>query len=109
MALLSVQEIVRSGIAPTYVAAAVGGNQFVNNGRVFAHVKNGGTGAITVTINSIRPCNQGFDHDETVSVSAAGEKMVGPFELGRFNNPEQLTSLTYSGVTTVTIGVFSLI
>lgn len=108
MALLSVQKIVKEGLAPTYAAAAVGGDQFPNNGQSFIHVKNGGSGAITVTLDSVKGCDQGFDHDLTVNVPATGERMIGPFEQSRFNNADQRVSLTYSGVTSVTIAVLSI-
>lgn len=105
MTLLTVQEIVRGGTAPTYAAAAAAGNQFINTGRAFVHIRNGGTAAITTTVNSIRPCDQGFNHNEVVNIPAGADRMIGPFAPVRFNNAEQRVSITYSGVTTVTIAV----
>jgi hypothetical protein len=108
MALLTVQKIVKAGLNPTYGAAAATGDQFPNNGQTFVHVKNGGTAAITVTVDSVRPCDQGFDHDYVISVPAGGERMIGAFEQSRFNNADQRVSISYSGVTSVTIAVLSL-
>ena len=107
MALLAVQSIVRAGTAPVFAAAAAS-NWFPNDGRTFATVRNGSASAITVTINSVGLCDQGFDHDETVSVPAGTDRMIGPFPRDRFNNLDGRVTLLHSAITTVTIGVFSL-
>jgi hypothetical protein len=71
---------------------------------VFLHVKNGGGGSITVTVDSVTPCNQGGDHDLAVAVPAAQERMIGPLPASRFANATTgLVNITYSGVTTVTV------
>lgn len=108
MAQLTVQDIVLAGLAPTYVAAAAGGNNFINDGRTFLHVKNGGASSINVTIDSVVQCNQGFDHDITVAVPNGGERMIGPFNPDRFNNSIGRVSVTYSAVTTVTVAALHL-
>lgn len=100
MALLSVQKISKSGLAASFVAADVAGDTFGNDGQYYLHVKNGGGGAVTVTVASDENCNQGFDHDVVVSVPAAGERIIGLFELRRFG---AVASVTYSGVTSVTV------
>lgn len=108
MATLTVQKVDLAGLAPTYAAAAVGGDEFVNSGKEFIHVKNGGAGAITVTVNSQALCNQGFDHDAAVSVPASGERMIGPFLKARFDDANAKVQITYSGVTSVTIAVIQV-
>jgi hypothetical protein len=110
MAALTVQTILNTGILPTYAAAAAAGDSFVNNGRTFLHVKNanGGT-ARTVTINSLVNCSQGFDHDLTISVTASSEKMIGPFEMSRFNNTASSSvTATYSSEADLTVAAISL-
>lgn len=108
MALLTPQVIALAGITPTLVAAAAGGDEFVNSGRDFIHIKNGGS-EITVTINSQAPCSQGSDHDVTVTVPATtGEKFIGPFPKDRFNDTAGKVQITYSGATSVTIGIVRL-
>lgn len=102
MADLTVQKIVRGGLGPTYQAADAAGDRFPGSSRRFLHTKNGGAGAITVTLNSQKTCDQGFDHDENVSVPAGGERMVGPFS-DRFYDPTGYVNVTYSGVTSVTV------
>ena len=106
--MLTVQNINRAGIAPALIAAASGGNWFPNSGRTFVQVRNGSAAAITVTLNSIRACDQGFDHDEPISIPAGADRLIGPFPPGRWDNAEQHTTITYSAVTTVTVGVFEL-
>lgn len=108
MALLSTQVISQTGIAPTFVAASVGGDTFRNTGSNFLHVKNGGASPVTVTIDSVEKCSHGFDHDLTVTVAAGADKIVGPLQVKRFNNESGQVSVTYSGVTTVTVASFQL-
>lgn len=109
MALLTVQNISTTGLGPTYAAANAGGDTFPNNGRTLLHVKNGGASAVTVTLVSAKTCNQGFQHDLQVSVPAGGERMIGPFPPDRFNNESTgQVSVTYSGVTSVTVAALSI-
>lgn len=105
MALLNVQRTGLAGLAPTFSGASVGGDSFLNSGRTYLHVKNGGTAAITVTVNSQKPCNYGFDHDAVVSVPAGGEQIIGPFQQDRFNDQNGQVQITYSAVTSVTVAV----
>lgn len=108
MATLTVQKVVLAGIAPSYDAAAAGGEEFVNSGRVFIHVKNGGGSSIDVTVDSQTPCSQGFDHNAVVAVGAAADKMIGPFPKDRFNDTAGKVQVTYSGVTSVTIAAIEV-
>lgn len=108
MAELAVQQITRSGLNPAFTAAAGGGDTFDNDGATYLHVKNGGAGAITVTINSQKPCDQGFDHDITVNVPAGGERIIGPFPRDRFNNDSGEVAVSYSGVTSVTVAAVKM-
>ena len=98
----------RSGLSPAFVAAAAGGDRipFVDQSS-YLHVKNGGASAITVTINSQKLCDQGFDHDETVSVPAGGERMIGPFS-DRFRTSDGYVAFNYSAVTSVTVAAIEV-
>jgi len=104
--LLAVQEITGMGGAPAFVAAAAAGNHFINDGRVTLEFVNAHTAPITVTINSIAPCNQGFDHDLVFAVPNATRWRTPPLDPGRFNNAAGHTSITYSLVTALTVGAF---
>ncbi|HHY47100.1 MAG TPA: hypothetical protein GX506_07370 [Firmicutes bacterium] len=108
MAVLTVQKLANSGITPTYSAADVAGDKFANNGRTFLVVKNGSASAITVTVNSQKQCDQGFDHDITVNVPASGEKWIGPLDPNRFNNAQGQVEVAYSAVTSVTVAAIQV-
>lgn len=109
MAQLAIQSSTVSGKAVTYSAAAVGGDSFANNGMTLLHVKNGGASAVTVTVNSQKTCNYGFDHDITVSVAAGEERVIGTFNRERFSDNDGNVQVTYSGVTVVTVSAISAI
>lgn len=98
MALLAVQDA-SNGLAPTFSAAAGGGDTIPtdNAGRgagwdlgLCLLVRNAGVGAITATVEGITP---------GVSVPVAGEAII-PVPLKHFG---ALASVTYSGVTSVTV------
>jgi len=108
MATLSPQVIVEAGITPTLVAATAGGDEWVNSGREFIHVKNSGA-ETTVIINSQTACNQGVDHDVTVTIPlTTGWKMIGPFPKDRFNDAAGKVQMTYGDETNLTIGIIRL-
>jgi hypothetical protein len=109
MAALATQEITRAGLAPAYGAAAGGGDDFLPGDKTFIHVKNGGGSAITVTVDTPGKVD-GLDVAQvSVSVPAAGERMIGPLGAQRFAQPSTGRGLiTYTGVTTVTLAVLSV-
>lgn len=114
MAALSIQSIVETGIVPSFTAAAGGGDTFVNDGNVYLHVKNGGGGSITVGITAqktsatvpgrgtLTKANGGG------AVAAGAEKLFGPFPPTSFNNASGQCAVTYTAVTSVTVGAFKL-
>lgn len=108
VAVLAVQKVSQSGLAPAYSAADAAGDEFANGGRSMLHVKNGSAAAVTVTIDSVKPCDQGFDHDVQVSVPAGGERLIGPFEPGRFNNANRRCKATYSATASVTVAALEV-
>jgi len=112
MAALTVQEITAAGINPSYVAAAGGGDTFTPTGtdHHIIHVKNGGGSSITLTVDdptSATPTGAtAFNPDLAVTVTNGQERMI-EVDLSRFVNPANgQVAITYSGVTSVTIGVF---
>lgn len=108
MAKLTVQQIARAGLEPTFAAAAAGGDTFDNDGRTFFWVKNGDADELTVTIDSIVDCDQGFDHDPDVAIPAGEERLIGPFPTGRFNDSSGEVSATYDDETSVTVAAVKL-
>jgi hypothetical protein len=109
MAVLSAQAVTQAGIAPTFQAAAAGGDSFANDGRMFLHVKNASASVVTVTVDSVTPCNHGFDHNLAVTVPATtGERLIGPFQTDRFNNDTSMVNVTYSAAASVTVAVIKI-
>lgn len=104
MAVIQPQAVPGAGAAPVFnpVSAA---DVLVNNGNSYYHVKNGGASPDTVTVDSVAPCNYGFDHDYSVSVPAGQERLLGPFPVSRFG---QNVNVTHSFVTSVTAALVSL-
>jgi hypothetical protein len=82
---ITVQNVSKAGLAPTYAAAdAANDMMFKNDGHTVLHVKNGGAGAISVTVVSIAD-PYGRLGDVVVSVPAAGERIIGVFKDFLFN------------------------
>ena len=111
MALLATQSVTRAGLAPAYAAAAGGGDTFAPDRNSFLQVKNGSGGAITVTIVTPRTDAVGNPvADNTISVPATtGDRMIGPFPAEIYGDPTTgLVNVTYSGTTSLTVGVFNL-
>jgi hypothetical protein len=104
MATLAVQQITLVGLNPTFAAASAGGDKLAGGPTTLLHVKNGGVGTITVTIDSVVLSNFGTDVNITVNVPAAGEREIGPLVEQRFASPvDGLVAVTYTGVTDVTV------
>ncbi len=105
MALLTVQKMALTGVAPSFVAVAAS-DTFPNDGKTYIEVKNGNAGADTVTVTAQSTCNQGVLHDSVTSVPATtGDKVIGPFEPTRFNNSSGQCTVTHSVTATVTCAV----
>jgi hypothetical protein len=103
---LAVQEIVRSGIVPTFGAANVDGHSVPNSGKEYIYVKNGGGSSINVTIQTPGTVDGQAVADRVVAVANGAEKMIGPFPPGSYSQPDGSTYIDFSAVTSVTIGAF---
>lgn len=110
MATLSTQTIVAAGLDPTYAAASGGGDKVVPGPTTFLHVINGGGSSVTVTV--VTPGNyyaNVANPDLTVTVGASGEQMI-PIPATPFadSSDSGLASITYSGVTSVTVAALRI-
>ena len=111
MATLTLQVVDFALLTPTYAAAAGGGDAVAPGGaKCIFHFKNASGSTWVVTVNdptSISPANAlAFDPDISFSIPNAAERMflLDPI---RFTNPANgLIEWTYSGVTSLTVGVF---
>lgn len=111
MALLTVQQVTLAGLQPEFTPADVAGDQApMDSDNVFVVVRNGGASDVDVTINSVKPCDQGFDHDEVVTVPAGEEAWIGgsKFRRDRFVDSQGRVSWTYSDTASVTVAAFRL-
>jgi hypothetical protein len=92
-------------------AAAGGGDSFFMTGKDLLVVNNGGGGSITVTVSTVVAGvadNFGVTnavHDKAFTVNAGKLAILGPFSLFRFKDANGNAQVTYSGVTSVTVGV----
>lgn len=109
MALLTVQDVTRAGVAQTYAAVAAS-DTFANNGKCFVHVKNAGGSSDTVGFTAFNTVDGAAVAGKTVTVGATtGDKMIGPFPPEIYNDPETgLMTITHSFTTSVTIAVLRL-
>lgn len=103
MAVLTPTRIAITGSAESYVSAAGGGDTITNTGAnpVYLRAKNASGSPITVTADSIVPCEYGFDHNAVVVVPASGGiRDIGPLPASQFGTS---VSISYSGVTSLTV------
>lgn len=108
MATLTTQTITKDGITPSYASAAGGGDRFTPGDTTYLEVINGSGGSITVTIDSKVPSNYGTDVNLAVAVAAGARAKIGPLPAQRFAASDGLGDISYSGVTSLTVGVFAL-
>ena len=115
MALLTVHELGQTPFDITdYLAVATaGGDQFPNDERTFFIAKNGSGGAITATIAKTRDTAEmsGFGSlgvDDIVAVIPASETWVARVPVASHGDAAGRVSVTYSGVTNLTVGALRL-
>lgn len=110
MATLVTQAINRAGLVPALTAAAGGGDKFTPDNNTMLMVKNGGGSAVTVTVATPGTNAIGLNVDDVVvSVAAGATELIGPFPANYFADPtDGLAHITYSGVTSVTVGTLQV-
>ena len=110
MATLTINTITIAGVAEAAVSADAGGDEFVNTGREFVKVSNGGGSPITVTPTVEGSLSTGETISPTVVTIPAGEeRIIGPFPVPVYTDTTTLrAAIAYSGVTSVTVEAFKL-
>lgn len=115
MADLTKQKILESGLAPSMVAAAGGGDAIASNsGNEVLMVVNGGGVSInvTATVQNAKADSSEYGEitkgDRVVAVAAGETKLIGRFARIAFNDVNGRVQLAYSGVTSVTVAVLTL-
>lgn len=105
MATLSVQRPTLAGAAPTFTALAADGDEFANDGRTTLTVRNGSGSSVTVTIPSAANCNQGGTHPLSIAVPAGADRLIGPFDVGRFGRTVEVAVSAHADVSAAVVGV----
>lgn len=107
MATLSLQRVSLAGTAVTLAAAGGSGDRMPVGPTNMLRVSNGSGASITVTVNSIKQCSQGFDHDLSVAVAAGATKDIGPIT-ERFQDTDNLAGISYSATGSVTVAAVTV-
>jgi hypothetical protein len=108
MAILSSQGPLAAGREVIYAPAGAGGDSFSNNGNVHFRVKNGGAAPCVVTANCPNTDNFGVSGDsldQSWTVPAGKEWVLGPFNAARLNDGNGRVQITYDQVASVTVAV----
>lgn len=114
MADLTVTKITDAGLNVTTLgAAASGGDQFLNNGRVMLIAEAGATTFdVTVSLGRSSVAVRGYpDMAKTapvVTVPANGRMLIGPFPELAYNSTAGKVLVTYSNTTTATVQAVEL-
>jgi hypothetical protein len=101
---LSVTSLARTGTADTLSAANVDGHTIVNNGATWFEVNNGSGGSINVIVAPTKTIDGLAVAGRTTAVAAGARKKFGPYPKENYTS----ITVTFSAVTTVTVGAFTL-
>ncbi|WP_405019551.1 hypothetical protein OHV05_24445 [Kitasatospora sp. NBC_00070] len=109
MALLTPQAVSRTGLTPTYSAAAASTTVPCGE-RIWLHVKNTNGSSMTVTLTSTAVTLGQATVDVVVTVPATtGDKMIGPIAPGLFAGAvDGACAITYSSTTSVTVAALRI-
>jgi hypothetical protein len=107
MATLTVQLPAAAGEVISLTAAAGGGDEYANGGREMFVCDNADASPMTVTFTAQRACDLGSLHDSGPhTVTNATRKYFPGLDPNRFNDGDtNRVAVTYSAVTSVTVGV----
>jgi hypothetical protein len=95
----------RAGVVFALVAATSGGDSFLNTGVEVLQVTNGSGSSITLTFPIAATVDGQAVASKTVAVAAGATKIIGPFPTSAYNDVNGFCNVTYSGVTTLTVGI----
>jgi hypothetical protein len=102
---ITAQQIVRTGLEETFIAATADGQMFANDGRMILHVKNGAGAPINVTIQTPGSVDGLAIAEQVVAVTNGEERFIGPFPTNIYNQADEKVYVDYSSPTTVTVAV----
>jgi hypothetical protein len=108
---VAVQTITRAGLTPTYATSLSTGDNFyvANDGEMFLHVTKGGAGNCTVTVVPTQTVlGLTLASLTVVVVATTGNKLIGPFPPGTFNDAQGRLLFTISDATGLSVAAFHL-
>jgi hypothetical protein len=106
---LTAQTVSRDGLEATYAAvASTDGVDFVNTGKEFLHLKNGGGGDIVATLDIQTTVDGQAVTDRTVTITAGEDRFIGPFTTGDYNDGTNKALVTFDGVASLTAALLKL-
>lgn len=110
MAILTVLPASRAGVEVLLagVPCAVGGDSFPNTGQEIAIFSNSSGAPIDVTIVSQATIGGLAVADQVVAVPASGQRAIGPFPVGIYNDANSRAQMTYSDVTTLAVAILKV-
>ena len=83
--------------APAWVNATEAGDLCPNDGKTVLLFENGATQEVVITVDSIKPCSHGQDHNSICTIPTDKRRLIGPFDAGRFNDANGKIAITYGG------------
>ena len=107
MATLTVQQIAIAGLVESLVAAAAGGDEFLNDGNIFVLCTNGATD-VSITFETPNTVGGNEIADRVVLVSASTTELIGPFPPSIYNDSDVKVQMTYDNEVNVTLNPFRL-
>jgi hypothetical protein len=106
MANLTIQSVTRAGIAGALAAAAGGGDTYDNTGEEWIEVNNGHSSPQTVYV-ALYADGQTIVQGLSYAIPNGERRLIKPLPMNPYTNPSDgRVHLTYSGVTSLTIGIF---
>ena len=89
----------------TYSSADATGNTYDNSaGTAYLHVKNESGTMCIVTVTEQRTCSFGHQANNSTNVVMGNTtKILGPFDLMRFNDSSRKVNISFSGVTDISV------
>jgi hypothetical protein len=107
MALITTQQITQAGVVVS-LSAMNASDTFINNGKTALIIANASGTTRTITIDSLVNCDQGVDHNLSISIVNGATKYIGPFEINRFTNSNGVATVMVDVAASVTIAAISL-
>jgi hypothetical protein len=110
---LMLQKLQSTGVAPSYVSARAGGDEFENDGLTWLLIRNGAV-EVSVTFATYKYIDdQHFSSvplkvsDRIVVIPANNERYIGIFPKDLYNDPNGSVQMTYDKIDNVTVAAFT--